>query len=87
MTISLELTYVTSTLNRLSHTCSNIVEQCRLIVADNGYSDVVEVIRGKMEEITLPVDYVDIIISEWMVREVNIICPVRFLPSNEEYLR
>jgi protein arginine N-methyltransferase 1 len=46
--------------------CSNIVEQCRLIVADNGYADTVEVIRGKMEEITLPVDYVDIIISEWM---------------------
>ena len=38
-----------------------------MIVADNGYSDTVEVIRGKMEEITLPVDYVDIIISEWMV--------------------
>ena len=38
-----------------------------MIVADNGYSDIVEVIRGKMEEITLPVDYVDIIISEWMV--------------------
>ena len=47
---------------------SNIVEQCRLIVADNGYADIVEVIRGKMEDITLPVDYVDIIISEWMVR-------------------
>mmetsp|Transcript_29368 Transcript_29368/g.28092 ORF Transcript_29368/g.28092 Transcript_29368/m.28092 type:complete len:373 (-) Transcript_29368:50-1168(-) len=46
--------------------CSNIVEQCRQIVADNGYADTVEVIRGKMEEITLPVDYVDIIISEWM---------------------
>ena len=46
---------------------SNIVEQCRLIVADNGYADVVEVIRGKMEDIILPVDYVDIIISEWMV--------------------
>ena len=46
--------------------CSNIVEQCRLIVADNGFADTIEVIRGKMEEITLPVDYVDIIISEWM---------------------
>lgn len=33
---------------------------------DNGFSDVIEVIRGKMEEITLPTDYVDIIISEWM---------------------
>jgi len=46
--------------------CSGIVEQCRQIVADNGYSHIIEVIRGKMEEITLPVEHVDIIISEWM---------------------
>ena len=29
-------------------------------------SPVVEIIKGKMEEITLPVEKVDIIISEWM---------------------
>lgn len=46
--------------------CSSIVEQARAIVADNGFGDTIEIIRGKMEDITLPVDYVDIIISEWM---------------------
>ncbi len=47
--------------------CSSIVDHCKTIVEDNGMSDVIEVIRGKMEDIQLPVDYVDIIISEWMV--------------------
>jgi type I protein arginine methyltransferase len=46
--------------------CSSIVEQARAIIADNGFSDRIEVIQGKMEEINLPVEYVDIIISEWM---------------------
>ena len=76
--------------------CSAIVEQCRQIVADNGFADTIEVIRGintnipcffftlhysqlpltrtvspippsgKMEDIVLPVEQVDIIISEWM---------------------
>ena len=30
------------------------------------HSTVVEIIKGKVEEITLPVEKVDIIISEWM---------------------
>ena len=47
--------------------CSSIVEQARIIIHDNGYEDKVEIIRGKMEEIELPVQQVDIIISEWMV--------------------
>ncbi len=46
--------------------CSNIVIQAREIVKDNGMDDVIEVIQGKMEDIELPVDKVDIIISEWM---------------------
>ena len=46
--------------------CSSIAEQARAIVADNGYSDVIEVIQQKMEDVVLPVQYVDIIISEWM---------------------
>jgi type I protein arginine methyltransferase len=45
--------------------CSKIVDQARRIIQDNGFSDVVEVIEGKIEEIDLPSD-VDIIISEWM---------------------
>lgn len=46
--------------------CSSIADQARAIVADNGFADRIEVIQGKMEDINLPVQYVDIIISEWM---------------------
>lgn len=46
---------------------STIAVQAREIVNANGFSDVIEVIQGKIEEIELPVDTVDIIISEWMV--------------------
>eukprot|EP01041_Mallomonas_annulata_P008653 gene8653-17851_t len=46
--------------------CSSIVDQARIIIKDNGFEDKVEILRGKMEEIELPVQYVDIIISEWM---------------------
>ena len=36
------------------------------IIKRNGLSDKITVIKGKMEEIELPVKEVDIIISEWM---------------------
>lgn len=36
------------------------------IVNDNGFKDVITIIRGKVEEIELPVEKVDVIISEWM---------------------
>merc|ERR1712001_192755 len=45
---------------------SGIVEQATKIVANNCLADKVTIIRGKIEEITLPVPKVDIIISEWM---------------------
>eukprot|EP00607_Mallomonas_marina_P009991 CAMPEP_0182420156 /NCGR_PEP_ID=MMETSP1167-20130531/4725_1 /TAXON_ID=2988 /ORGANISM="Mallomonas Sp, Strain CCMP3275" /LENGTH=159 /DNA_ID=CAMNT_0024595691 /DNA_START=179 /DNA_END=655 /DNA_ORIENTATION=+ len=45
--------------------CSSIVEQARVIIRDNGFEDKIEVLQGKMEEIELPVESVDIIISEW----------------------
>lgn len=45
---------------------SNIINQARVIVKDNGLADKVTLIQGKMEEVVLPVDKVDIIISEWM---------------------
>ena len=45
---------------------STIIEKAREIVAVNGMSDKITLIQGKMEEITLPVEKVDIIISEWM---------------------
>jgi|EP01047_Picozoa_sp_COSAG01_P037978 protein arginine N-methyltransferase 1 len=50
--------------------CSDIIQQARKIVAQNveegGLPDVVTLIQGKMEEVELPVDKVDIIVSEWM---------------------
>jgi len=46
--------------------CSEILTQARQIVKDNGLDHIVTLIKGKVEEVTLPVDKVDIIISEWM---------------------
>jgi len=45
---------------------SSIIEQARQIAADNGMADKITFIRGKAEEIELPVDKVDVILSEWM---------------------
>lgn len=46
--------------------CSTIIDQARQIVEKNGLSDKITCIQGKVEEIDLPVDSVDIIVSEWM---------------------
>jgi len=45
---------------------SNIIDQALTIVQNNNLSSTITLIKGKMEEITLPVEKVDIIISEWM---------------------
>ena len=45
---------------------SNIIDQARVIIKDNGFEGKIHLVKGKMEEVTLPVDKVDIIISEWM---------------------
>ena len=46
--------------------CSSIIEQAQKIVSCNGFGDKITLITGKVEEVELPVDKVDIIISEWM---------------------
>lgn len=46
--------------------CSAIIEQAKAIVKDNKLDDVITLIRGKVEEVTLPVVHVDVIVSEWM---------------------
>jgi len=46
--------------------CSKIAESAAKIVEANNLSDVIKIIKGKIEEISLPVEKVDIIISEWM---------------------
>jgi protein arginine N-methyltransferase 1 len=57
---------------------SNIIDQARVIVEQNGFKDKIVLLKGKMEEVELPVPkvcsslwfsiecQVDIIISEWM---------------------
>lgn len=45
---------------------SEIIEQAKKIVEKNGLKDKITLIKGRVEEIELPVEKVDIIISEWM---------------------
>ena len=45
---------------------STIIGKAKEIVAVNGLSDKITLLHGKMEEVVLPFDHVDIIISEWM---------------------
>jgi protein arginine N-methyltransferase 1 len=46
--------------------CSEIIVHARQIVKDNRLDNVITLIKGKVEEVELPVEKVDIIISEWM---------------------
>ena len=45
---------------------STIIDKAKEIVEANGMSDKITLLQGKMEEVKLPFDKVDIIISEWM---------------------
>lgn len=45
---------------------SNIIDKARANIYTNGFSDQITLVRGKIEEVALPVEKVDIIISEWM---------------------
>ncbi|KAJ2785900.1 hypothetical protein H4R18_000289 [Coemansia javaensis] len=45
---------------------SDIIHRAQANVIENGLGDVVVLVRGKIEELELPVDRVDIIVSEWM---------------------
>lgn len=46
--------------------CSSMADTAQEIVKQNGFSNVITVIKGKVEELDLPVAQVDVIISEWM---------------------
>merc|ERR1712223_1800867 len=48
--------------------CSSISDYAKKIVAANHLDNVVEIVKGKVEEVELPegIDKVDIIISEWL---------------------
>ena len=45
---------------------SSIIDKAKEIVELNGFSDKITLLQGKLEDINLPVDKVDIIISEWI---------------------
>lgn len=46
--------------------CAGIATHAKKIVAENGLAEKITIIHGKVEDIVLPVESVDVIISEWM---------------------
>lgn len=46
--------------------CSDIIDYARSIATHNGFGEVITYVHGKVEEVELPVEKVDIIVSEWM---------------------
>eukprot|EP00927_Polykrikos_kofoidii_P041025 TRINITY_DN34964_c0_g1_i1.p1 TRINITY_DN34964_c0_g1~~TRINITY_DN34964_c0_g1_i1.p1 ORF type:complete len:404 (-),score=64.81 TRINITY_DN34964_c0_g1_i1:166-1377(-) len=46
--------------------CSDIVDYAKVIAEQNGFGETITYVRGRLEEVELPVEEVDIIISEWM---------------------
>eukprot|EP00435_Cladocopium_sp_Y103_P007099 s759_g2.t1 len=45
---------------------SDVAQKATKIAEENGFGDVISYIQGQVEEVELPVEKVDIIISEWM---------------------
>lgn len=45
---------------------SDIIDKARENIFNNGFADTITLLRGKVEEVELPVEHVDIIVSEWM---------------------
>ncbi|SJK97217.1 probable HMT1-hnRNP arginine N-methyltransferase [Armillaria ostoyae] len=45
---------------------SNIIDQAQKIIEANGFKDTITLVKGKLEEASLPIGQFDIIISEWM---------------------
>ncbi len=43
---------------------STIIDQAKVIVKDNNLDHIITLLKGKMEDVILPVDKVDIIVSE-----------------------
>ncbi|KAG0486857.1 hypothetical protein HPP92_008952 [Vanilla planifolia] len=46
--------------------CSLMADMAKEIVEANGFSNVITILKGKIEEIELPIAHVDVIVSEWM---------------------
>jgi len=45
---------------------SNIIDQAQKIIEANGFKDTITLVKGKLEEVELPFQEFDIIVSEWM---------------------
>lgn len=45
---------------------SNIVEHAERIIKDNNLDSIISIVKGRVEDVEIPVEKVDIIISEWM---------------------
>jgi protein arginine N-methyltransferase 1 len=45
---------------------ADIIDKAREIIKANGLSDVITLIKSKVEEAVLPVETVDLVVSEWM---------------------
>lgn len=45
---------------------SDIIDKARENIFNNGLSDIISCLKGAIEDVTLPVQQVDIIVSEWM---------------------
>lgn len=45
---------------------SDVVYKAMDIVRENGYHETIDLIKGRIEDTVLPVEKVDIIVSEWM---------------------
>ncbi|KAI6040234.1 S-adenosyl-L-methionine-dependent methyltransferase [Pisolithus marmoratus] len=45
---------------------SNIIDQAQKIIEANGFKDTITLVKGKLEDVELPINQFDIIISEWM---------------------
>ncbi|KIP08415.1 hypothetical protein PHLGIDRAFT_104363 [Phlebiopsis gigantea 11061_1 CR5-6] len=45
---------------------SNIIDQAQKIIEANGFSNVITLVKGKLEDVELPIKEFDIIVSEWM---------------------
>ncbi|EJD52811.1 S-adenosyl-L-methionine-dependent methyltransferase [Auricularia subglabra TFB-10046 SS5] len=45
---------------------SNIIDQAEKIIEANGFKDTITLVKGKLEEVELPIQQFDIIVSEWM---------------------
>jgi len=45
---------------------SNIIDQAQKIIEANGFKDTITLVKGKLEDVELPMEKFDIIVSEWM---------------------